>query len=177
VRAWRCWNQQFYRDALYSCLDPNPYSVLWNGGGGWQKPAWCAFHDHFAPDDGPECGRCGWRGQPDLDTLVWWLADWKRVRPTVIGGVELGGTILQGDHAHPEIPGILRAERIRVTGPLVVAPGREYNIRMLARHYGVEVLPSSAERFDRFWVRSVPADLAARAGRADAIATSGGRQQ
>jgi hypothetical protein len=157
--AWRCWALRSLPGVLYSHLDPNWWHVRWRDGPGWQPGAWCAFHRHFAPDDGPVCARCGWRGQPDLDRLVWWLCDFKRVRPSVIGLVELGGTVLQGDHAHPEIPGILRAELIRVVGPLVVAPGYEHHAQALADRYDVEVRSSTAGPFSRFWVRNVPADL------------------
>ena len=159
--AWRCWQLYDEPGVLCSYLDPGRFRRLtrWEGGTGWQRPAWCAFHNHAAPDDSPVCGRCGWRGESELDMLVWWLADFKKVRPSVIGRVELGGRMLRGDPAHEEIPGIVRAEQIRITGPLVVAPGCEASIAPLARRYGVEVLPSSAARFDRFWVRSVPADL------------------
>ena len=159
VAAWRCWSLRSLHGVMYSHLDPNRWAVRWQDGPGWQRPAWCAFHSHFAPDDGPVCARCGWRGQPDLGELVWWLSDFKRVRPGVVGLVELGGTVLQGDRAHPEIPGILRAELVRVTGPLVVAPGLEHHIGPLAERYSAEVRPSSATRFDRTWVRNAPADL------------------
>jgi hypothetical protein len=159
VLAWRCWALPADPGALYSQLDPNRFAVRWRDGHGWQRPAWCAFHDHFAPDDGELCARCGWRGQPDLGELAWWLSDFKGVTPAVVGRVELGGTVLQGDHAHPEIPGILRAEYIRVHGPLVAAPGYEAHIVPLARRYGAEVLPSSARRFSPEWVQTVPADL------------------
>lgn len=156
--AWRCWALHSLPGVLCSYLDPNRFNVVWPAGQPW-LPAWCAFHRHPAPDDSPVCGRCGWRGQPGLAELVWWLADWKKVRPHVVGGVELGGKILQGDHAHREIPGIRRAELIRVTGPLVVAPGYGSHIGPLAGRYGAEVMPSSAAAFDRHWVKAVPADL------------------
>jgi hypothetical protein len=157
--AWRCWGLRSLPGALYSQLDPNWFPVRWRDGQDWQGPAWCAFHDHFAPDDGPDCARCGWRGQPDLGELAWWLSDFKQVAPAVVGRVELGGAVLQGDHAHREIPGILRAELVRVAGPLVVAPGYEAHISPLARRYGAEVLPSSASCLSPEWVRTVPADL------------------
>ena len=67
--------------------------------------------------------------------------------------------MLQGDHAHPEIPGILRAEFVRGAGPVVVAPGFERHIGAFASNYRAVVLPLSAARRDRFWVRSIAADL------------------
>lgn len=159
VLAWRCWALHGELGVLYSQLDPNKHPVRWRDGPHWQNAAWCAFHDHAAPDDSPECARCGWRGQPDLGELAWWLADFKRVTACVVGQVEVGGRILRGDRAHKEIPGIFRAELIRVTGPLVVAPGYDAHVGPLARRYGVGVIPSSAGRLSREWVRSVPADL------------------
>jgi hypothetical protein len=123
----------------------------------WQPPARCAFHNHQAPDDGPVCGRCGWRGQPDLGELIWWLDDWKKCCPHVVGRVELGGRILQGDHAHPEIPGILRAERTAITGPLYVMPGLGDHVQPLAGRYGCDVRLAGGQPWRRSWVRSVPA--------------------
>ncbi len=149
---------------LASMLDPNRRTVEWTLGPFWQKDAWCAFHDHFAPDDSEKCGRCGWRGEPDLGTLIWWLSDFKRVTPHVIGRVELGGTILRGDPKHPEIPNILRAQQIRIAGPLIVAPGdgAEHHVWALAERYHVDdVRLSSAARFGPGWLQKVPADLAA----------------
>jgi len=49
-----------------------------------------------------------------------------------------------GDRAHPEIPGILRAQHARVAGPLVLAPRYEQHAALLATPYGVQVLRSSA---------------------------------
>lgn len=181
--AWRCWALLSRGPGiLASMLDPHPYVIEWQPGPGWQPPAACAFHDHPAPDDGPGCSRCGWRGQPDLAELIWWLADFKRMTPHVIGGVELGGTILRGDHAHPEIPGILRAERTRVTGPLIVAPdlGTDGHVQALAARYGCDVrLSSAGSGHPISWLRSAAADIAAimadHPGQHDAQAADQGR--
>lgn len=165
ITAWRCWGLHRREPGILgSLLAPFRHCVEWQPGPGWQPPAACAFHDHFAPDDGPVCARCGWRGQPDLDELIWWLADFKRVVPHVVGRVELGGKILRGDHAHPEIPGILRAELVAITGPLILMPGLPAagaHVRALADRYGAEVIEGTGERWSRTWVRSVPDLLAA----------------
>ena len=155
VRAWRCWAVAAAgRGILCSCLDPNPHVIEWHPGA---QPAACAFHDHPAPD--PAC-RCGWRGQPDLAELIWWLRDFKQVTPHVIGGVELSGAVLAGDRAHPEIPGILRAGQVRVTGPLVVGPVvyQTTNVTALAARYGVQAVASSGLDA-RSWLSAVEGDL------------------
>ena len=158
VPAWRCWGLAATPPGLLcSCLDPFPPWEIIQWPAPDPGPARCAFHGHPAPDDG--C-RCGWRGQPGLDELVWWLADVKHVVPHVIGGVELSGTVVTGDSAHPEIPGVLRAQRVTVTGPLITAPGlTRPGLDWLAARYGVPVRPSSARHW-RGWVRAVPADVA-----------------
>jgi hypothetical protein len=142
---------------LVSRLDPfRPAgSVEWRPG--WQPPAACAFHEHPAPDEG--C-RCGWRGEPDLDTLTWWLADWKRVKVMAVGRVELAGKVLTGDCAHGEIPRILRAERARVAGPVVLAPRYGQHAGALAGRYGVQVRLSSAATAAPWWVCTAARDLA-----------------
>jgi hypothetical protein len=173
VAAWRCWALAGGEPGvLASLLAPASAwePVLWAPGPGWQPDARCRFHGHPAPDASRGCGRCGWRGEPSLRTLCWWLADWKAADPAVIGRVELGGEILRGDPAHPEIPGILRAGRIRVAGPLVVGPvpGQAAHARALAEAYGVTVYAAPRAdallaRLSRSWVRELPAALAAAA--------------
>jgi hypothetical protein len=137
IFTWRIWavKKRPY-GVLCSQLDPNPFVVEWPPG--HPLRAACAFHDHDAPDGG--C-RCGWRGQPSLDELIWWLRDWKHVTPMVLGGVILSGRIIRGDRAHKEIPGILRAEFAEVCGPLLVGPVKHdrENVVTLARNYGVAV--------------------------------------
>ena len=162
--AWRCWALLSREPGvLASALDPNPRAVEWAPGPCWQRPAWCAFHDHPAPDDGEACGRCGWRGEPDLDTLIWWLQDWKHIVPHAVGGVELGGRILVGDPKHREIPNIRRAELTAVVGPIIVAPGltADGHVEALAARYDVADVRLSSASHPRTWLRSVPADLAA----------------
>ncbi len=164
VMGWRCWAlHRREPGVLASKLDPNPGAVEWAPGPFWQRRAWCAFHGHFAPDDSEKCGRCGWRGEPDLGTLIWWLDSFKRVTPDVVGRVELGGVILQGDPKHPEIPNIRRAEQIRVAGPLIVAPvdGAGDHVRALAGRYHVDDVRLSSAGDMWSWLRKVPADLAA----------------
>lgn len=156
--AWRCWTlHRRGTGILGSLLAPFRQCVEWQPGVYWQPPATCAFHDHPAPDDSSTCGRCGWRGEPDLAQLVWWLADWKRVCPTVVGKVELGGRILRGDPKHPEIPGILRAEKVAITGPLYVMPGLRDHGQALADRYGTDVRVLGGHPWSRSWLRSIPA--------------------
>jgi hypothetical protein len=140
VTAWRCWSLRHPPGVLYSHLDPwwPRREIEWVPG--WQS-AECAFNDHPAPDDSDLCSRCGWRGEPDLATLIWWLADHKRVRPRAVGG-------------------ILRAERARVAGPVVVAPGYAGHAGPLAVRYGVQVRLSSASCFSPSWVRACERDAA-----------------
>ena len=137
--AWRIWAlRRQAPGVLYSALAPFAprEQPAWDAGG-WQRPAWCAFHaGHDAPD--PGC-RCGWRGEPSLAELAWWLTSVKGIVPRVIGRVELGGRIITGDPAHPEIPRIRRAGLIRVAGPLYVAPGMAARADGLAARYGVGV--------------------------------------
>jgi hypothetical protein len=157
--AWRCWGLWHTPGLLVSRLDPfkPPGSIEWQAG--WQPPAACAFHDHAAPD--PGC-RCGWRGEPDLTVLTWWLAYFKRVNVHAIGRVELGGRILVGDSAHQEIPHIRRAEYARVVGPLVLGPGHERHAGPLADRYGIDDVRQSSEPWLAWktWVLSVARDLA-----------------
>lgn len=161
--AWRCWAFRWEPGVLSSFLDPfrdrHNRVVEWRPGCDWQPAAECAFHSHFAPDDSPLCGRCGWRGERDLAELIWWLSDFKRVVPPAVGLVELGGRILAGDPKHPEIPGIRRAERIRLAGPVVIAPGYGEHVSAFAGMYGVQARLSSARHLDRSWVKNIPADL------------------
>ena len=155
--AWRCWT--LHDDGvLASALAPAGLrGTRFAPGQGWTA-AECAFHEHPAPDQG--C-RCGLRGEPDLAVLLWWLADFKQVWPGAVGRVELGGVILAGDPAHPEIPGILRAGRARVAGPVFVPAGLpEGSCAGLGARYGVQVVTSAESRWNRFWVKTVPALLA-----------------
>jgi hypothetical protein len=154
--AWRCWGLLREPGHLASMLDPWPpdHIVRWSPGA---QASACAFHDHASPDK--DC-RCGWRGQPDLKELLWWLADFKRVMPYVIGGVHLSGEIIQGDKAHPEIPRILRAEHAEVSGPLVVAPGLDWDhVDALSARYGVKVALSRSVD-PACWARTAHLDLA-----------------
>lgn len=162
MKAWRCWT--LHRQGtgiLCSLLAPAVTPVVWEPGTGWQTRAVCAFHPHPAPDDSSLCGRCGWRGEPDLNTLIWWLADWKRVCPPVVGRVELGGRILEGDPAHREIPHIRRAERVAITGPLYVMPGLRDHGQALADRYGSDVRVLAGRPWRRSWLRAIPQEVAA----------------
>jgi hypothetical protein len=96
--------------------------------------------------------------------LIWWISDFKRVRPHAVGRVELAGMILRGDLAHPEIPDIRRAQFARVAGPVVIARGlAARHAEALAARYRVDVAESSRAR-SRTWVQAVPADLRVIAG-------------
>lgn len=165
--AWRCWGLMARAPGiLASALDPNLRRFEWAPGPCWQRPAWCGFPDGYVPHAAPDagaCSRCGWHALPDLADLIWWLADFKGLVPHVIGGVELGGTILRGSPVHPETPDLRRGELAAVVGPLVVAPGLSTSghVQALADRYRVEVrLSSSCYPWPRSWVRSAAADLA-----------------
>ena len=161
VFGWRCWGLTTAPGELSSFLNPGP-DITWPPG--WLR-AECMFHPHAAPDDGPDCSRCGWRAQPGLGELADWLNQ-KPATPHCIGRVELDGRILRGDRAHPEIPDVMRGELARVAGPLVIAPrwGLDSHAGPLAARYGVQVVMSSAATPLR-WPRTAAADLAALAAR------------
>lgn len=156
IRAWRVWTigADAGRYCLKSFLDPRRNEMPTNWQPGPNKAA-CKFHDHFAPDY--SC-RCGFRGQPLLGELVWWLSDFKHVTADVIGAVELSGAVLTGDPAHPEIPNILRAEYAEIISPVIMwqHAATEYgsDIECL---YGVEVRAFPAKKNDQ-WYKDIPAD-------------------
>jgi hypothetical protein len=153
MKAWRIWDISLATQELKSALDPRRVSnpTVWKPG---VNAASCKFHARHNPPEAD--GRCGFRGQESIETLIWWLYEWKHVDAAVVGGVELSGNWVYGDPAHPEIPAVVRSQYAEIVGPLFMWPSYYKALgRKVACDYGVKVYPARSMTPGQ-WIRTIP---------------------